>query len=165
MARGIALVLWLIMLGGVLATAAPQVELDRIVSRVAGRAITTLDVRQARLMRLVADTASDAVVLRQLEDRSLASSEVTRALASIPVTDAAVAAHRAEWERGVGGSEAARRLMAEHEMTDADLTAWFRDDLRIAQLIERQFGALSGPERARATADWYARLRQRADLR
>lgn len=142
-----------------------QVELDRVVSRVAGRAITTLDIRQARSMRLVSDVSSDGAVQRQLENRLLAMAEVSRAVASVNVADSAVASRRADWERDVGGAEAARRLMTEHEMTDADLAAWFRDDLRVAQLIDRQFSGLPPADRSRATGDWYQRLRQRADLR
>jgi hypothetical protein len=147
----------------VLAAPVAQVQLDRIVVRVGGRAITSLDIRQARALRLVDDTSSDASVQQALENRLLALGEAARA--SVAASDAAVTARRNAWEGRVGGPDAARRLMSEHEMTDGDLTAWVRDDERIAQLLERQVGALPAPDRARAINDWFSRLRQRADLR
>lgn len=154
----------LCLVGGA-APAAAQVELDRIVSRVGGRTITRSDVQMARALRLVPDTSSEAVTLRALENRLLALGEASRLLPAAPVTDAAIAARRTAWEAAAGPADARRRVMADHELTDADLAAWFRDDLRIEALLDRQFGPLASAERERATAEWFARLRQRADLR
>ncbi len=140
---------------GVAAGTLDQVEMDRIVSRVGGRIITQSDVRQARALGLVADTSSDEAAQRALEDRLLILSEMERAAPVPPPSDQAVAARRAAWT-------------ARHDpagrMSDAEIDAWIRDDLRIEAFLQRQFGMLPAAERDRARTDWLARLRQRADL-
>jgi hypothetical protein len=133
-----------------------QVELDRIVSRVAGRIITLSDVRQARELRLVEDTSSDAATTRALENRWLILAEIGRAAPLPPASDAEMAARRAEWQAAAGDRAAA--------MPDADLQAWLRDDLRIRAYLNRQFGMLPEGERGRARGEWIGRLRQRAEL-
>jgi hypothetical protein len=50
-------------------------------------------------------------------------------------------------------------------MSEEDLQSWLRDDLRIRAYLRRQFGMLPEADRARATSEWIARLRQRADVR
>ncbi len=79
-----------------------QVELDRIVSRVAGHIITQSDVRQARLLKLVDDVSSDAAVQHALEDRFLILDEMERAAPLPPATDAALAARHAQWAASLG---------------------------------------------------------------
>jgi hypothetical protein len=133
-----------------------QVELDRIVSRVAGRIITLSDVRQARELRLVEDTSSDAAAVRALENRWLILGEIGRAAPLPPASEAEMAARRAEWQAAAGGRAAA--------MSDVDVQAWLRDDLRIRAYLDRQFGMLPEGERGRARAEWIGRLRQRAEL-
>jgi hypothetical protein len=144
---------------------AAQQELDRIVTRVAGRPITRSDVQLARALQLVDDAASDAAAQRALENRLLALNEVARLIPSEQVGDGAVAERRAAWEQRVGGADQARRLLSSYDLSEAELVQWFRDDLRIAALLSRQFGMLGGADRDRETAEWLARLRQRADLR
>jgi hypothetical protein len=56
-----------------------QVELDRIVSRVDGRIVTQSDIRQARALKLVDETASDEATQRALETRLLILHELDRA--------------------------------------------------------------------------------------
>ena len=50
------------------------------------------------------------------------------------------------------------------QMTEEELESWHRDDLRIRAFLDRQFGGLDTAARASATAAWFTRLRQRADL-
>jgi hypothetical protein len=133
-----------------------QVELDRIVSRVAGRIITLSDVRQARESRLVEDTSTDAATIRALENRWLILGEIGRGAPLPPASDAELAARRAEWQAAAGGRATG--------MSDADIQAWLRDDLRIRAYLNRQFGMLPEGERGRARAEWIGRLRQRAEL-
>lgn len=131
------------------------VELDRIVSRVHGRIITQSDVRQARAARLVDDVSSDAATKRALENRWLILAEITRAAPLPPPTDAELAARRAEWSAASGDPAS---------LSDAEIQAWLRDDLRIRAYLQRQFGMLAPGERDRARDEWIARLRQRASL-
>jgi hypothetical protein len=143
---------------------ASQVELDRVVSRVNSRIITESDVRQARLLHLVAETSSDAVILRQLENRLLMLGDIARSSSPPIVSDGQVAAHRSDWESTVGGSERAGALLGQVALGEAGLTTWLRYDLRIRAHVERLFGALPEADRSRAEVEWMARLRQRADL-
>ena len=140
-----------------------QVEVDRVVSRVSGRVITLSDVRQASMLHLVGDTSSDDAVLRALENRLLILDELSRAAPLPPATDEDLGARRSEWLAALGGADAGA-LRVRAGMGEADLSAWMRDDVRINAYLRRQFGMLTGPEREKATADWVARLRQRADL-
>lgn len=149
----------------VTAGGAAQIELDRIVSRAAGRIITQSDIRQAQALRLVDDPSSEAAVRRALETRLLILGELERAAAFPPPSAAEVAARRAEWTASVGGQDQAAGLLARHGMTDGELESWLADDLRIHAYLGRQFGMLSDGERGRAVDEWISRLRQRADLR
>jgi hypothetical protein len=147
---------------GPLAAASPvQVEMDRILARVNGRIITQSDVQQARRLKLVDHVSSDAATLRDLEDRLLILGEMGRAGVVTPPTDAEIAARYAEWRASFDGP--AGRL-AQEGMTDAELTAWLRDDVRIRTYLQRQFGMLSEADRERAIGDWLGRLHQRANL-
>ena len=138
--------------------AGAQASLDRLVSRVNGVAITASDVSQARALKLVSDTSSDAACQRDLENRILILSEVSRGAALDPIDDAAVAAHRRSWEASLGGP--ADQLMAKSDMSERALQTWLRDDLRIRAFVQRQFG-----DRSAAMTDWVKRLRERAGLR
>jgi hypothetical protein len=142
-----------------------QTELDRVVIRVGGRPITRSDIRLARALKLVDDASSDEACQRALENRLLALGEVARLLAAVNVADDAVVSRRADWERNLGGGDAARKLLTQYEMSDGELSTWLRDDLRISAYLDRQFGSLPSADRSKATTDWFARLRQRADLR
>lgn len=146
------------------ATLDAQVELDGVVIRVAGRAITQSDVRQAQRLRLVDDVSSPEAVQRQLENRWLALGEVQRAGPLPAPTDADITSRRAEWEPRVGGAARVAGLLSDSGMTEDELKAWLRDDLRIRAYLDRQYGALDADARARASTAWFNRLRQRADL-
>lgn len=142
-----------------------QVELDRIVVRVGDRVITQSDLGQARRLKLVDDTSSDSAVQRCLENRLLTLDEIARAAPLNPGSEGDLAARRANWERSLGGDAAARDLLAKASMSEATLLTWLRDDLRIQAYLRRQFSAVPEPDRAKATAEWLARLRQRAGLK
>jgi hypothetical protein len=150
-----------------LAGAAPrgvQAELDRIVAQVNGAILTRSDVRQARLLKLVVDVSSDDAVQRALEDRLLMLGEVTRAPVNDPVSAEALAARRREWQDAVGPANVPA-LLRQAEMSESALDIWLRDDVRIRNYVARQFGSVADADRAKTTADWLARLRQRAGLR
>lgn len=137
---------------------ARQVELDRIVSRVSGRIITQSDVRQARALKLVDDTSSDAATQKALENRWLILAEIARGAPLPPASAAELAARRSEWQASAGADPGAAGL------PEAELQTWLRDDLRIRAFLLRQFGMLPEPDRTRARAEWLTRLRQRAEL-
>jgi hypothetical protein len=145
------------------ATVDAQAELDRIVSRVNNRIITSSDVRQARLLRLVDDTSSDESTRRALENRILILGDMTRLSGLPPTTDEDLGARRRQWESRVGGRGA--ELLNKAGMSEKGLSAWLSDDLRIQAYLERQFGGLPEGDRSRAADDWIGRLRQRAGLR
>ena len=146
------------------ASAAAQVELDRILSRVNGKIVTRSDVRQAQLLKLVSDLGSEEATQRALENRLLLLGEVARVSSLPPATDAELAAHRREWDARVGGTANVSRLLSQAAMSEADLQNWLRDDLRLQAYLTRQFGAIPEPDRGRAVAENISRLRQRAGL-
>jgi hypothetical protein len=154
----------IVLVGGPLA-ARPQTELDRIVSKVNNRIITQSDIRQARQLKLVDDPSSDDSTQKCLEDRLLILSEIARStpLPASPVSD--LSARREQWERSVGGMSAVSGLLAQVAMSETALQTWLRDDVRIQMHLTRQFGGVPDADRAKATADWIARLRQRAGLK
>jgi hypothetical protein len=139
-----------------------QVEVDRIVTRVNGRIITQSDIRQARTLKLVDDAASDEGARRSLENRLLILNELNRASPLAPASEEDIDARRAEWRNALGAN--ADAALGKTAMSESDLQGWMRDDLRIRAYMKRQFGMLPEAERARATAEWLTRLRQRADL-
>jgi hypothetical protein len=156
--------LLLVLSGPALLAAPTQVELDRIVSRVEGRIVTQSDIRQARALKLVEDTSSDAATLRGLETRLLMLHELSRAAPLPPAGASEVDARRGEWVATVGGETQVADLLQQSGMSPAHLDDWLRDDLRIRAYLHRQFGMLGEAERAQGMAEWLARLRQRAGL-
>ena len=157
--------LWLVLAVSAPVHAGAQTELDHIVARVNNRIITNTDVEHARQLQLVADTASDDATRRCLEDRILVLTEIARVAPVAPAGDDELAERRSEWVARVGGSGRAAELLTAAGMSDPSLQQWFRDDVRIQSYLKRQFGAGPESDRAKAQADWIARLRQRAGLR
>jgi hypothetical protein len=142
-----------------------QTELDRVVARVNNRIITRSDVRQARLLQLVEHAGSDDTTLRDLENRVLILGDAARSAPLAPTSADDLDQRRRQWEARVGGPVKAVRLMAEFGMSEAALTSWLGDDLRMQAYLQRQFGSVPEAERARAIEDWVDRLRLRAGLR
>jgi hypothetical protein len=142
----------------------PQMELDRIVSRVHDRIVTQSDVRQARLLTLVEAATSDEAAQHAIETRLLILHELERAAPLSPPEASALETRRREWFDVVGGPARAADLLRSRAMTQADVDGWLRDDLRISAYLNRQFGMLVEADRSRAMNEWLTRLRQRADL-
>lgn len=147
------------------AASAQQAVIDRILSRPHGEIVLLSDVWQAISLRLLPeDSLTPEAALRAIENRRLILSEVNRLPATEP-SDAALEARRDEWEArlaaaGVDRVAEMRRL----GMADAALLAWFRNDLRIRDYLDRRFAATPEPDRPAAIADWIAFLRERAGL-
>ena len=141
-----------------------QIELDRIRSRVDGHIVTQSDIDRARSLHLIDATESDGAALRALENRLLMLQELERAAPVGPPTGDQLQARRSEWMSRQGGQPQAMQSLRQRGMSDADLDAWLRDDLRIGAYLRRQFGMLNDAARAEAVQEWIGRLRQRADL-
>jgi hypothetical protein len=142
------LVVSVILMASVTITAAQQVRLEAILKKVNGDDfVTLLDVRRARLLRLVEPaTGSDDAIAMRLVERRLELAQVLRA-APKEVTAQALAARRREWEATLGGA-AVGELLRQTGFTDEALDSWLRDDLRIRAYIEQVFGAMAVPTRA-----------------
>jgi len=162
LAVAFALLVWSAAAGHV----AAQAELDRVVSRVNNSVITLSDIREAMLMKLVEDSTSEDSTRRGLENRMLILAEISRVLPALPpASDGDLAARRAQWESGVGGRARVPDLLGRTSLKENGLEAWLRDDVRIQMHLNRQFGSVPDGDRAKATSDWIARLRQRAGLK
>src|SRR5689334_4201293 len=78
-----------------------QTVLDQTLSKVTGQVITRLDVRQARLLKLVRpDATTDDAILRELENRYLILAEVKTAAPTEPTSEER-AQRRSDWERSL----------------------------------------------------------------
>ena len=139
------------------APVAAQQVLDRVILRFGSEIVTTLDVRQARLLKLV-DVPSDTddAYVTALVNRRLMLAEVRRSPPPEPTAEAVEARYR-DWSRGLGGDPADR--LARAGMTDAGLRAWLSDDIRLQGYLANRFGGRSAD-----VASWLAVLRQRAGL-
>ena len=141
------------------------VDLDHVLSTVQSTKIWRSDVRQARMLKLCDPAAeSDQAILTELQNRVLILAEVARGQASEPTADE-IASRRRDWERSVGAGAGLEALMARAGMSQRDLQAWLRDDLRIKSYIDQRFGGLPAAQRTTRVRDWVADLRQRAGLR
>jgi hypothetical protein len=140
-----------------------QTELDRVVGRVNNRIITQSDIRQAMLLKLVDDTSTEESTRRGLENRILILAELPTTLP--PASESDLAARRNEWEAGIGGRSRVADLLGRTSMKETGLDSWLRDDVRIRMHVREQFGRIPEGDRAKATSDWIARLRQRAGLK
>ena len=156
---------WMGLFAGVVLAAAgaldAQVVTDRQLSRVNGDVIMESDVRQAKLLKLVSASATtDDAILVELENRRLVLAEVARAAPAEPTADE-VASRRRQWESALGGSATA--LLAQAGMSEASLTSWLRDDVRMDRYLTRRFAAAPNP--AAEIDQWIKSLRKRAGLK
>jgi hypothetical protein len=120
-----------------------SVTIDRIVARVNNEIVQSLDVRQARLLKLFGpDVTTDDAVLEHLINRRLALGDAARYPVPEP-SPADVASRRQWWEASlVAGSGTAANLPAllqDAGMTETSLSGWFRDDARIETLENQRF--------------------------
>jgi hypothetical protein len=150
--RGVnTLVAGVVLLSLSVASAQQQVKLEAILKRVNYDFVTLIDVRQARLLKLVDPvTGTDDDVAMRLVERKLELAEVSRA-ASKEVAPAARQARRREWEATLGGANVPE-LLRRAGMSEAALETWLGDDLRIRAYVEQVFGALAVPTRAQMLA-------------
>jgi hypothetical protein len=123
--------------------ASSSVTIDRIVARVDSEIVQSLDVRQARLLRLFgADVSTDDAVLEHLIDRRLELGDAARYPVPEP-SPADVATRRQRWEASLAAVSGTPGnlppLLQDSGMTEAALNGWFRDDARIDALENQRF--------------------------
>ena len=130
-----------------------------MVLRFGGEIVTKLDVRQARLLKLV-DVPNDTedAYVTAIANRRLMMGDLKRVSTEEPTAEALEASVR-EWTARVGGGDVAG-LLSRAGMNDASLRAWLKDDLRVKKYIADRFGGRSAD-----AAAWIETLRQRAGLR
>jgi hypothetical protein len=143
-------------------TSAPlrgQQVVDRVLVRFGGEIVTTLDVREARLLKLVQpEPADDQGYVDAIVNRRLILSDLKRTPTADPSTDAVETAYR-EWAARLGPGESVEQRLTQAGMTDAAVRGWLRDDLRIQAYTAQRFGARQADLR-----NWIATLRQRVGL-
>jgi hypothetical protein len=148
----------------VAAAAAAQAEIDRVLWNYHGTIVTTIDVWQARQLKLVsADADTDDKVLRELQNRHLILAEVRRVPPAAPGAGE-IQARRREWEATLGQGADVRGLLTKAGMSDKACDTWIADDLRIRAYLKDRFGMLPESERGARADEWLRGLRQRAGL-
>ena len=139
---------------------AAQAVLDQVLVRFGSEIITRLDVRQARLLKLMSVTNdTDQAYVEALVNRRLILSDLKRAPAAEPSTEALEVKLR-QWQAGLGSGVNVPELLERAGMTDAGLRGWLRDDLRVQAYLDERFAG-----RPADLAAWIATLRQRAGVR
>jgi hypothetical protein len=145
-------------------SAQQQAEIDRVLWNHNGTIVTTIDVWQARQLKLVsADADTDDKVLRELQNRHLILAEVRRVPPAAPVAND-IQARRREWESSLGQGADVRGLLTKAGMSDKACDTWITDDLRIRAYLKERFGMLAESERGARADEWLRGLRQRAGL-
>jgi hypothetical protein len=127
--------------------------IDRMLATVNGDVVTLSDVRAARQLQLIAgaDVMTDDQVVDALIERRLTIAEVGRYTSAEP-SAADVAARRNAWEAALPPGTTPAAALAAVGMRDTALTAWFRDDLRLAAYLDQRFTAAAQPTRQQAQA-------------
>ncbi len=139
----------------------PATLVDRTLAIVGGRTITLSDARTAIRLGLVEGAEVDVAVVERLVARELMLREADRYTPPPPAADAVAA--RMEEVRARAGSEAGlASILDAGGFTEARLTGWLRDDLRIAAYLQQRFA--QNDRRADLIADWVADLRRRTDV-
>jgi hypothetical protein len=146
----------------ILAVAAPldaQAVLDRVLFKFGTEIVTQLDVRQARMLKLVdASNDTDDAYVEAIVNRRLMLAEMRRLAVPEP-SDQELEARFTEWQRRVGGGSTAE-LLERAGMTDAGLRAWLRDDVKLRAYLDERFSG-----RPADMTRWVGSLRQRAGIR
>lgn len=138
---------------------AAQTVLDQVLLRFGSEIVTKLDVRQARMLKLVdVPNDSDEAYVDAIANRRLILAELRRAAPAEPQAQALDNAMRT-WTARMGGGDIADAL-SRAGMTDTELRAWLKDDLRVQAYVSDRFGG-----RQADFASWVSTLRQRAGLR
>jgi hypothetical protein len=142
-------------------SARAQVEIDRTLSTFSGQAVTTGDVRRARVLKLMPVTTSDEAIQTALENRRLMLLEIARIPQPDP-TAAEKAAQRRIWEERLGAGANVAALLAQAGMSAAMLETWMAEEARIDKYQAQRFGSASEP--AAAVNTWIQGLRRKAGL-
>jgi hypothetical protein len=149
------------MAGGELA--ASQIALDAVLFRYGNEIVTQLDVRQARMLKLVEVTSdTDQAYVDAIVNRRLLLADARRMGAPEPTTEA-VDARRKEWESQLGPGASVSDLLSRAAMSPPVLRAWLQDDLRVQAYCDDRFARSS--DRAGDLQKWVQILRQRAGIR
>lgn len=161
-------VLAAVVLAIVLVSSVARAEIiDRVLAVAAGQVIMLSDVTAALDFGLVsADGASDrtGAALARLIDRGLVLAEANRYAPPEPAVDAVeqeLAGVRARFQSAAAFDAAMQRS----GLTDAQLRATLRENLRIKAYIAQRFsGAESETRRQMLVDEWLDGLRQRSDV-
>ena len=141
--------------------------IDRVLAVVSGDLITLSDVRAARDLGLV-DAGKNAAdptqsILAQLIDRALVLNEVNRYAPPEPSAEA-IEQQVASIETRLGSRDALERTLQAVGLSQAQLKALVREDLRMRAYLSQRFTA-DTPERSQAAIDsWIEGLRRRAEI-
>lgn len=155
-ALGMGLGAWAAILVGTLNA---QNVLDQVIVKFNGEIVTSLDVRQARMLKLVQPASeTDQGYVDAIVNRRLILSDLKRNPPPEPTTEAVEARFR-EWSGRLGVKDA-NELLARAGTNEAGLRGWLRDDLRIQAYIDGRFAGRSAD-----LANWIDTLRQRAGLK
>ena len=127
--------------------------LERTLAIVGGAVVTQSDVSLALALGLVEGpaAATPESALSALVDRWLMLHEVARFAPTEPAA-AAVEARLAALRARAGDAETVTRRLSEAGRAASYLTAWVRDDLRIAAYLEQRFASTGAPSEPDVTA-------------
>jgi len=130
-------------------TAVPQVRIDAILKYVNDDFVSLLDVRQARLLKLVdlSGSPTDNDVAMRIVERRLELADIART-APKPVTPQALQQRHADWEASVGGAAKVPDLLRQAGMSEQDLDNWLRDDVRLQMYVDDVFLPRATPSRS-----------------
>jgi hypothetical protein len=141
--------------------------IDRVLAVVAGQPITLSDVTAARelgLQPIATGSSADPVrsVLNALIDRELILAEVERYAPAEPSTDA-IDRQVAQVRSRFATADTFAAALAHGGLSEKDLRARLREDLRIAAYLDQRFAAAQTRRQA-LLDDWLAGLRNRGDI-
>jgi len=137
-----------------------QQLLDEVVVRFGAEIVTRLDVRQARMLKLLPSAGdSEQAIVDALVNRRLILAELRRTPAPEPSAERIEAAYRA-WQARLPAGSNIPELLAQAGMSETGLRGWLRDDQRIESYLADRFNARQGD-----LETWVTLLRQRAGLK
>ncbi len=141
--------------------------IDRVLAVVVGQPITLSDVTAARelgLQPIATGSSADPVriVLNALIDRELILAEVERYAPAEPSTDA-IDRQIAQVRSRFATADTFAAALAHGGLSEKDLRARLREDLRIAAYLDQRFAAAQTRRQA-LLDDWLAGLRNRGDI-
>ena len=151
----------LLLLASFAVNSSAQIEIDRTLQIVSGQAITTGDVRRAKLLMLIPGATSDTAIQTALENRLLILLDIGSRQPAPSDIDRDAA--RRAWEATLGPGPSLADRLAHAGTTASAIDAWFADEVRIQKYQTQRFGGAADP--AAAIDNWVQTLRRRAGLR